>query len=177
MRPAKNLCNRSSNGFTLAEVLVAAVVLVVALVPLIMVLGEGAKRTKDPQKITVAGMLAQDLMEEIIAKRFDENPSAPVSPANLRPEAGETRSGTPPNLNYDDVDDYNNYSEAPPREVTGTVMNEYLGFTRTVAVDYVQETNFDLVSSVITRFKRVRITISWEGGAQNFEIEAIKGNY
>ena len=172
-----NLCNRNSKGFTLAEILVSVVVIAVALVPLIVVLGQGVKRGKDPQKITVATMLAQDLMEEIMPKFFDENPSSPDSPAGLGPETGETRAGLPTTRNYDDVDDYRNYTESPPREVDGTAMTEYTGYTRTVAVDYVQEANFDAVSTSITRFKRIRVTVSWESGAQSTELEAIKGNY
>jgi hypothetical protein len=122
-------------------------------------------------------MLAQDLMEEIMPKLFDENPSNPDSPAGLGPETGETRPGTPPNGNYDDVDDFRNYTESPPKEVDGTNMTEYTGFTRTVAVDYVQEANFDAVSTSITRFKRIRVTVTWESGSQSVELEGIKGNY
>ncbi|MBI5555869.1 MAG: prepilin-type N-terminal cleavage/methylation domain-containing protein [Elusimicrobia bacterium] len=171
MTPKKN------TGFSLAEILVAVVVIAIALVPLIVVLGQGVKRGKDPQKITVATMLAQDLMEEIMPKLFDENPSNPDSPAGLGPETGETRSGTPPNGNYDDVDDFRNYTESPPKEVAGTNMTEYTGFARTVAVDYIQEANFDAVSTSITRFKRIRVTVTWESGSQSVELEGIKGNY
>lgn len=169
--------NRFSKGFTLAEILVSVVVITVALVPLITVLGQGVKRGKDPQRITAATMLAQDLLEEIMPKLFDENPSNPDTPAGLGPETGETRPGLPPNNNYDDVDDYRNYTESPPKEVDGTNMTEYTGYTRTVAVDYVQEANFDAVSTSITRFKRIRVTVSWESGAQSVELEGIKGNY
>lgn len=198
MTPLKNLCNLFLNwclspllvlcsktrgdhqrkaGFTLAEILVAVVVIMVALVPLITVLGQGVKRGKDPQRITVANMLAQDLMEEIMCKQFDENPSNPDSPAGLGPETGETRSGLPPTRNYDDIDDYRNYTESPPKEVDGTNMAEYTGYTRTVVVDYVQEANFDAVSTSITRFKRIRVTVTWESGSQSVELEGIKGNY
>lgn len=168
---------KNNKGFTLAEVLVAVVVIIIALVPLITVFGQGVKRGKTPQQITVATALAQDLLEEIMAKKFDEDPSNPDTPGNLGPDRFESRTGTPPNRNYDDVDDYKNYTESPPKEMDGTTMTEYTGFTRTVAVDYVQEANFDVVSTSITRFKRVRITVTWEGGAQSVELEAIKGNY
>jgi MSHA pilin protein MshD len=184
MTPLKNLCNRLSNlcnqrsaGFTLAEILVAVVVITVALVPLITVIGQGVKRSKDPQRITVANMLAQDLMEEIICKKFDEDPTNPDTTANLRPDSGETRSGNPTTRNFDDVDDYNGYTETPPKEVDGTSMTEYTGFTRSVVVAYVSETNLDLVSTPITRFKRITVTVSWEGGAQSTVLRAIKGNY
>lgn len=168
---------KNFKGFTLAEVLVAVFVIVIALVPLITVLGQGVKRGKDPQKITMANMLAQDLLEEILAKKFDENPANPDTPGRLGPDTGESRSGNPPNRCFDDVDDYDNYTDSPPREVDGTVMTDYTGYTRTVIVDYVNETNFDQVSVVITRFKRIRMTVTWEAGNQRVELEAIKGNY
>ncbi|MDD5491814.1 MAG: prepilin-type N-terminal cleavage/methylation domain-containing protein [bacterium] len=165
------------SGFTLAEVLVAVVVITVALVPLISVLGQGVKRAKDPQRITVANMLAQDLMEEILCKKFDEDPTNPDTTARLGPDSFETRSGTPTSRNYDDVDDYDGYNETPPREVDNTTMTEYTGYRRSVVVEYVSETNLDLVSTAITRFKRITVTVSWENGAQSTVLRAIKGNY
>ena len=170
---------KKSAGFTLAEVLVAVVVIVIALVPLITVLGQGVKRGKDPQKITVANFLAQDLMEEIMCKKFDEDPTNPDTTVNLGPDSGETRSGNPTTRNYDDVDDYDGYTETPPKEVDGTVMTDYTGYTRSVVVDYVSETNLDLVSTAITRFKRVSVTVSWTSGgvAQSVVLRELKGNY
>ena len=170
---------KNKKGFTLAEVLVAVVVIVIALVPLIMVIGQGAKRGKDPQKIAVANLLAQDLMEEIICKSFDEDPTNPTSSANLGPERNESRSGAPTTRNYDDVDDYDGYTETPPKEVDGTVMTDYTGYTRSVVVEYVSETNLDTVSTAITRYKRITVTVSWTSGgtAQSTVLRAIKGNY
>jgi MSHA pilin protein MshD len=170
---------KNNKGFTLAEVLVAVVVIVIALVPLIMVIGQGVKRGKDPQKIAVANLLAQDLMEEIVCKQFDEDPLNPDTTANLGPDRGETRSGTPPNGNYDDVDDYDGFTETPPREVDGTQMTEYTGYTRSVVVDYVLATNLDTVSTAITSYKRITVTVSWTSGgaAQSTVLRAIKGNY
>jgi MSHA pilin protein MshD len=184
MTPKKNLGNhlfnpgnRYESGFSLAEVLVAVTVIVIALVPLIMVFSQGVKQGKTPQKITVGTMLAQDLLEEIMPKKFDENPQNPDTPATLGPETGETRNGLPTTRNYDDVDDYRNYTESPPKEVDGTNMVEYTGYTRTVAVDYVSETALDTVSTSSTRFKRVRVTVTWDNGTQSTELEALKGNY
>ena len=164
-------------GFTLAEVLVSVVVIVIALVPLITVLGQGVKRGKDPQKITVANFLAQDLMEEIMCKKFDEDPTNPDTTARLGPDSGETRQGSPTSRNYDDVDDYDGYTESPPKEVDGTQMTDYAGYTRSVVVDYMNETNLDLVSTGITRFKRITVTVSWENGTQKVVLRALKGNY
>ncbi|MDD5131082.1 MAG: prepilin-type N-terminal cleavage/methylation domain-containing protein [bacterium] len=167
----------SSSGFTLAEILVAVVVITVALVPLITVMGQGVKRSKDPQRITVANMLAQDLMEEIMCKKFDEDPTNPDTTARLGPDSLESRSGNPTSRNYDDVDDYDGFNETPPKEVDNTTMTEYTGFRRRVIVDYVSETNLDTISTAITRFKRVSVTVSWENDTQSVVLRAIKGNY
>jgi MSHA pilin protein MshD len=183
---------KSIKGFSLAEILVSVVVITVALVPLITVLGQGVKRGKDPQRITVAQMLAQDLMEEIMCKKFDEDPTNPDTTARLGPDSLETRPGNPTNRNYDDVDDYDGYTDGwtladpliPPKEVDGTEMTEYINYFRSVVVDYVSETNLDLISTSITRFKRVTVTVSWaykENGTQKTlqlaQLRAIKGNY
>jgi hypothetical protein len=69
--------------------------------------------------ISQATFYAQELMEEIKSKRFDENNDSPWS-STLGIE-GETYP------NYDDVDDFNGYSDNPAT-----------GYTRSVTVNYVR---------------------------------------
>ncbi len=99
--------------------------------------------------------LADDLIEEIKVKSFDEYtltfptaaPSNLTPPGSLGMETGEYLSGT------DDIDDYNNYTKvvsAPHAE----------NYTVQSYVEYVDGTNPDNVSNVQTFYKRVRVTVT-----------------
>jgi len=84
-------------GITVLEALLATVVLAAAAATVIMPFAAGARCTAEDARLTVAVDLAEALMEEILSKPFsDPNGS----------EAGETGRS-----NWDDMDDYNGYSE------------------------------------------------------------------
>jgi MSHA pilin protein MshD len=172
----KPITRNALTGLTLVEILISIMVLGVAIAPLLGVFTSGTKQSGVSQKITTAYNLGQDLMEEIIAKQFDEDPLNPIRPRDLGPDSREHRYSI--SNPYDDVDDYDGYSESPPQEEDGTDMTDYTGFTRSVIVEYVTPTNFDVVSTnTSTQFKRIKITVSWDSGNQSVTLTAIKGNY
>ncbi len=87
-----------NSGFTLIEALLASVILAMVVGAVIMPFTAGAANTAQNVRSTLAVNLAQDLMEEILAKPFHDPNSS---------EAGETGRS-----NWDDMDDYDGYSEA-----------------------------------------------------------------
>jgi len=167
---------KNSKGFTLVEILISVVILAMAIVPFIGVFTSGIKGGGVAQKIVIGNNLVQDLMEEIRSKKFDEDPGSPTSPGQLGPEQQESRDNTPPN-NFDDVDDYNGYSDSPPEEVDGTVMAEYSEYSRSAIVEYVTEDDFNIIASEITDFKRITVTLTWDGGEQSIIFVTVVGNY
>ena len=84
--------------------------------------------------------LAQAYMEEILAKRYDENTPLggvpPCSPATTACSTvanfddGESRAA------FDDVDDYDNLDDLPPLNLDGTARTEYARFRVQVQVAY-----------------------------------------
>jgi hypothetical protein len=123
--------------------------------------------------------LASDLMEEVLSKSWDENATAvgPISdglktlPASLGPESGETRPA------FDDIDDYNGYSESPPKVQDGQVLADFAEFTRSVQVYYVRggsSGDYTTQQSVVTNFKKIIIRVDSEG-ARN-QLEAVMAN-
>jgi len=99
--------------------------------------------------------LADDMIEEIKNKSFDEAtllyPTTATSiltpPDSLGPEHGEVYP------NFDDIDDYNNYSKlisAPHAE----------DYTVSCKVFYVDGNNPDNPSSIQTFYKKVTVTVS-----------------
>jgi hypothetical protein len=98
--------------------------------------------------------LADDLLEEIKQRAFDQQtvvfkaitPSALTASASLGKESGEVWP------NFNDIDDYNNYSKpvSLPHAENYTVISQ---------VSYVQTNNQDQISTTQTYFKRVEIFV------------------
>ena len=127
-------------GLTYAEILMALVILAVALVPLLSQFYIGFQGSRVGRDITIATNLAEDLIDEIRSKRFDENPppSQPVPLSKLGPDANESRYNLPAvGPNFDDVDDYHGLNEDPPKDLAGTALTDFSGFIRSVTVNYV----------------------------------------
>lgn len=101
-------------------------------------------------------MLAVEMIEEIKDRCYED----PVAPGeNLGPESDEI---LPTRINYDDIDDYNNWSACPPQDRFGQPYSQYPDITRSVAVNYVGADDFTLPAADDQNegFKEVIITIT-----------------
>ena len=110
---------------------------------------------------TQAANLAQDLMDEILGKDFDEDMSddnQPMGPSDLGRDDPEPTSNR---TTWDDVDDYLYLSteNSPPKNAQGAD-TAYAGFTRGASVWYVDADNPDSESSVSTFLKKISIWVS-----------------
>ncbi|MEW6555814.1 MAG: prepilin-type N-terminal cleavage/methylation domain-containing protein [Elusimicrobiota bacterium] len=166
-------------GFTLIEVMIAVAVLVIALVPLLKFLTDSIKTTQFFGDQSKADKLAQELLEEIKGKKWDENSPPDGSPidlanaSNIGIDSGESLSNK---LTFDDIDDYNSYQE--------TVLSK---FSRKVIVKYYtipdsggeMQTAGDGLGSVKTNYKWLQITVSWQADNKQCKvaIESIRSNY
>ena len=101
-------------GFSLVELVVGIVVSAIALTLLTNLFFSNAGRSVEPMMQIRAAEFGQAIMEEILAKNFDEQ--TPVggvpactscTPANSLGPDGESRDS------FDDVDDYNSYCGDP----------------------------------------------------------------
>lgn len=107
----------SAKGITLIEMVAVIVVLGLAIPALLTMWADVAWRSARSEAIADATFYAQELMEEIKSKKFEDPDQTPV----FGPESGESGHS-----NYDDVDDFNGYSDSPAT-----------GYNRCVTVDYV----------------------------------------
>ncbi|MEK6567534.1 MAG: hypothetical protein AABZ27_02190 [Candidatus Omnitrophota bacterium] len=110
------------SGLTLIEMVALIVLMGVAIPPLMTMWADTAWRSGKAESSADAGFYAQELMEEIKTKAYDEkklDDSGPPWSSSLVAE-GESYP------NFNDVDDYNNYSDAPAP-----------GYSRQAAVSYV----------------------------------------
>jgi len=131
-------------GVTLIELIWVIVIMGVALPVLLRMWADVAWRGVRSEAIADATFYAQELMEEIKSKRFDENITPPWS-ATLGPNSGESGRAS-----FDDVDDFNGYSDTPAT-----------GYTRTVAVNYAALSGSTwTVSGTSTDFKQITVVIN-----------------
>jgi type II secretory pathway pseudopilin PulG len=101
-------------------------------------------------EVEKAAFLATALMSEIKELSY-QNPTQPVL---FGPESGETGRNT-----FNDVDDYNGWSESPPQNPDGTILPDLTGWTRKVTVQWVSPTNVAQTSSTETGAKLITVTV------------------
>lgn len=99
---------KAARGVTLVETLVFIVVISVALVALIKVFNASVMSSVDPAVRARALTLAQAQIDEILARKFDENTPTGGVPA-CDSSAGVACAGIVADSDYDDVGDFNNY--------------------------------------------------------------------
>lgn len=137
-------------GFSLVEIIIVITIAAVILPMMMVVIGGMARHTTKAAQTTIATDLAREMMELILAKRFDENnPATPTDPstdwtavATLGPD-GETRP------TYDDMDDFNTFSDTPAT-----------GYTRSAAVVYVAPPDHATTSGSPTNYKRITVNVT-----------------
>jgi Tfp pilus assembly protein PilV len=121
-----------ARGFTLAEALLASSILLTGVLSLTVPFAAGTGNDQASAKQTLAVALAQEMMDEILTRRFyDSEPNAV-----LGPEPNETSRAM-----YDSYDDYNGYTEAAGNIQTfqGVACSDPLAadLSRSVSVAYV----------------------------------------
>ncbi|MFA5422575.1 MAG: prepilin-type N-terminal cleavage/methylation domain-containing protein [Phycisphaerae bacterium] len=108
----KRILGKTAGGFTLAEAMVAVVVLCIAAAGVLMPFTAGARSRMEGQRRTLAAKLASDLVEKVIATDFNDITTA-----------------------------YGSYSESEGqiKDMTGDVFTDpmYAGYSRTVLCQYV----------------------------------------
>jgi hypothetical protein len=101
---------------------------------------------------TAARLLADGLMAEVLAKRYKDPGTSP----QFGPESGESSTSK---ANYNDVDDYRDWSESPPQYADGTTMPDLAGWQRSVAVDRVDPLDLSQTGTWETGAKRIAVTV------------------
>lgn len=127
--------SKNRQGFTLAEAMMAVMVLGIAAATLLLPFTSGATVRTEGVNRTLAARLASDLMEQILLLPFHD-PDGGAYDYILGPESGETGPA-----NYDNIDDYHGYTESQGqvKDVTGAVFTDsaYANFSREVMCEYV----------------------------------------
>jgi MSHA pilin protein MshD len=154
----------TARGLTLAEGLIAASVLAIAVVGIFAPLSATHQQTAAAQERGAGAALAEQLLEEIAAKPYADPSDGSTA---LGPEAGETTRGL-----FDNVDDYHGYSDTTSglTMLDGSAVSRADGlvFARDVTVTYrstrggspTSSGDFALVTVGVTTPHGERISIS-----------------
>jgi len=157
----------SRKGLTFLEVVFALFILSVAMVGYSQIFVTAQNSNNRANHDIIASNLAAGLMAEIMARDFEEE----GLPGSFGPDAGESDRHE-----FDDVDDYHNWSESPPKtagntasggyeDMDGTTAGRpnYSNFTRSVTVSFVDipADGGDIIGAGgPTNYKKVTVTVS-----------------
>jgi Tfp pilus assembly protein PilV len=145
-----------AEGFTLPEALVAASVLAMTVLAVIFPFTAAAVNQDAEARIMMATTLAEEILEEILAKPFND----PQGASQPGPELGETTRAS-----FDNIDDYDNYAEPAGNVVSsdGKTVNDpaAAGLSRSVSAKYVYVSGQD--GSEAPNFVRVTVTVKYRG--------------
>jgi len=147
---------RNNTGFTLLESLIAASVLALSITAITLPFTAAAQTELEEARRTISLCLAREMIEEIISVDFYD-PDGPSTPG---PESSEyTR------WDFDNIDDYNGYSETGDAIVgldgealTGLAAKD---LTRSVTVEYVYVDGQP--TTISPTFVRITVEVAYEG--------------
>jgi MSHA pilin protein MshD len=148
-----------SHGITLVEAIVGSVMIALILVPMLQLIGDGARYRLVQSEQTRAAMLGRELMSEILTQRYID--------ANT--DTGETRS------TWDDVDDFNGLNESPPTFRDGTTIPGYTGWRRQVATRLVTPATPTTTSATDVGLKEIVVRVTSNTG-RVYTMSALRSN-
>ena len=158
--------NKASKGFTLIELIVGIVVLSISFSLLITLILPLSEKSAEQLHQVRAAELGQSMMNEILARAFDEESDMAgglircgesttlcTSASNLGADSGEDTR-----VLFNDVDDYIDFDFSNETNALGESFSSlYPGFSVNVAVCY---SNFATCSKTIELAKRIKVTIT-----------------
>lgn len=143
---------RGRSAFTLVEAVMSMLIVSVMLVSAMRAAGSsGLVQYKSAERAT-GRLLASGLLNDIMPLAYRDPGTTPV----FGTESGES---TTSKAAWNDVDDFNGWTESPPQDRDGNVMSDLTGWSRSVTVDRVDAANPSQVSAVPTGAKRITVTV------------------
>jgi MSHA pilin protein MshD len=123
---------RRHQGFSLAETFVSVLLVGVSLAASMQTVGAVLRQRSSTNDDTVAALLAQQLLSEVLSRPYLEPDDTP----SFGPESGEDARA-----DFDDVDDYDGWTESPPTDEEGTALDGLAGWSREVLVEEVEDSD------------------------------------
>ena len=144
--------SRTARAFTLVEATVSVFIVGVMVVAALSTVGATRLGEYKLGERCRALPLAQDLLAEILQQSYEDPDGSPV----FGTEPGE---GTVSRIDFDDVDDYHNWSAAPPQNKNGADISDLSGWRRSVQVGWVDPTDLSQTVGSDQGVKRITVTV------------------
>jgi type II secretory pathway pseudopilin PulG len=148
------IAGRNASAFTLVEAVISMVIVGVMFVAALNTVGASRLAQHKSALVSRGRLLAESLMAEILEQDYKYPGPAPV----FGREAGES-SGT--RAAFDDVDDYQDWTETPLAARDGSLLANSTGWKRTVSVEWIDPLDPAQVRSVETNAKRITVTVTY----------------
>jgi len=148
---------RSRPGTSLVEVVMASLLIGIVMVGALKASGAVLRARRAAATMATGPMLAEDLLAEMMAMPYID-PDGGTSSGTDTGETDTTRA------DFDDVDDYNGWTENGITDKSGLALAEYTDWQRTAQVDWaerVRGTSFNLFD---TGLKRIKVTVTSPDG-------------
>jgi hypothetical protein len=163
MRAIKTSKKRA--GFTAAEVAMSALIVGLLMAVALNTAGASARSQIDNVDRARGMLFASALLAEILAQPFEDS----VSPVFGR-ESGE---GSGDRSDWDDVDDYHNWTSSPPENKQGATLSNATGLTISSAVSLANPSDLRAgASGGVAELKWVTVTVS-RGGKTIATVEGV----
>lgn len=150
----------SRRGITLVEVSISALLVgMLVVASLQSVANIGRTWTVTNQVVDRQG-LGLDLIRETLAQTYMD--PTDTSASTWGPEAGQTTRAT-----FNDIDDYDDWIESPPKDPAGAPLAGYTGWSRSVIVKKHDRNNYSLKndSQSDEELRSVTVTVTSPGGS------------
>lgn len=146
----------SRNGVTLLECAGASIILgLMVTAGLRAAAGAGAAQATSARALT-GSLLAEGLLNEITSLAYIDANGLDL----IGVDAGELASDK---STFDDVDDFENWIETPPKAPDGTPMANMDKWSRAVRVFRAQINSLETKTNSEAGLKRIRVTVSYSG--------------
>ena len=143
-------------GLSLIESIISLVIVSSMLIAAVGTIGIAKAAEVHAKRRTVGRLLAETLLAEILLHPYED----PSGTSGLGRDAGESADDR---ATFDDVDDYTGWIRTPPVDRDGTPIEWAGGYTRSVAVLWVDPNDVTAPSVSDTGVKRVIVQTRFDG--------------
>jgi len=156
-------------GVSLVEVAFSALLIGLTLVAALQAVGAVFKTRLAARQRQEGDAFGRELLAEIMQLPYSD----PQGGTTFGIESGETGATR---ANFDDVDDYNGYTETPPKAKDGTPLPGGAGWTRQVTVTRVVRLTPEILSLTDTGLRRITVLATSPTGKQ-FQLKALRSKW
>jgi MSHA pilin protein MshD len=150
---------RTRRGFSQIEIAASTAMLGILMTATLTSIAASRTRAGSEMARLQAQSLASELLAEILSQPACDPENGPTTTLGL--ESGESDGSN--RSKWDDVDDFHNLSESPPRNRLGININGYTDWSRTTTVERLQSNDWTATNSTYDRVYRVTVNVSRNG--------------